>query len=131
MRECYKNAGRGIQQATLSNTSLLIWHFNLFVVDLVDDIVRGLAIDCATHALRSTENLLHSTLQVLRQRLETHRSRNLNNLIERNVASMFDVLLLFAVTRGLLERTDDEGGGGGNHGDGGLTVLDGEFDGYP
>ena len=41
---------------------------------------------------------------------------------------MLNVLLLFAVTGGLLESADDEGGGGGDDGDGSLTVLDGELD---
>jgi hypothetical protein len=39
------------------------------------------------------------------------------------------VLLLLAVSDGLLEGTDDEGRGGGNDGADGLTVLDGELDG--
>lgn len=42
---------------------------------------------------------------------------------------MFDVFFFFAVARGFLEGFDDERGGGGFDGDGGLTVLDGEFDG--
>lgn len=42
---------------------------------------------------------------------------------------MLDVLLLLAVTRRLLEGTDDKGGRGGDNGDGSLTVLDGELDG--
>ncbi len=42
---------------------------------------------------------------------------------------MFDVFFLFAVAGGFLEGFDDEGGGGWFDGDGGLTVLDGEFDG--
>lgn len=43
---------------------------------------------------------------------------------------MFDVFLLFAVAGGLFEGFDDEGGGGRFDGDGGLPVLDREFDGY-
>lgn len=42
---------------------------------------------------------------------------------------MLDVLLLLAVTDGLLEGLDDEGGSRGDDRDGGLTVLDGELDG--
>lgn len=42
---------------------------------------------------------------------------------------MLDVLLLLAVTRGLLQRTDDERRGCRDDGNGGLTVLDGELDG--
>ena len=40
---------------------------------------------------------------------------------------MFDILLLFAVAWGFFEGFYDEGGSGGFDGDGGLTVLDGEF----
>ena len=42
---------------------------------------------------------------------------------------MLDVLLLFSISRGLLEGLDDKGGCGGNDGDSGLTILNGEFDG--
>ena len=42
---------------------------------------------------------------------------------------MLDVLLLLAVTGGLLEGTDDEGRGGRNDRDRSLTVLNGELDG--
>lgn len=42
---------------------------------------------------------------------------------------MFDVFFFFAVAGGFLEGFDDKGGGGRFDGDGGLTVLDGEFDG--
>ena len=41
---------------------------------------------------------------------------------------MLDVLLLLAVTRGLLEGLDDERRGGGDDGDGSLTILDRESD---
>jgi hypothetical protein len=42
---------------------------------------------------------------------------------------VLDVLLLLAVSWGLLESLDDEGRCGGNDGNGGLSVLDGETDG--
>lgn len=41
---------------------------------------------------------------------------------------MLDVLLLLAVTRGLLKSADDQGRGGGNNRDLSLTVLDGQLD---
>lgn len=41
---------------------------------------------------------------------------------------VLDVLLLLAVTRGLLEGLDDQGRGRGNDRDSSLTVLDGELD---
>ena len=42
---------------------------------------------------------------------------------------MLDVLLLLAVSRGLLECLDDERGCGRDDGNGGLTVLNGQADG--
>lgn len=58
-----------------------------------------------------------------------HGAADLDDLVERDGLGVLDVLLLFAVTRGLLEGLDDKGGGGGNDRDGGLTVLDGQADG--
>lgn len=58
-----------------------------------------------------------------------HGAGNLDNVIERDGLGVLDVLLLLAVTGGLLEGLDDEGGGGRNNGDGSLTVLDAELDG--
>ena len=43
---------------------------------------------------------------------------------------MLDVLILLAVPRRLLERFDNQRGGGRYDGDGGLTVIDGQSDGY-
>ena len=58
-----------------------------------------------------------------------HGAADLDDLVERDGLGVLDVLLLFAVTRGLLEGLDDKGGGGGNDRDGSLTVLDGQADG--
>lgn len=82
----------------------------------------------ATSAESSAENLLDGTLQVLSHGLEAHGAGDGNDLIERDALGVLDVLLLLAVTRWLLEGLDDERRGRGNDGDGGLTVLDGQFD---
>ena len=58
----------------------------------------------------------------------THGAADLDDLVKRDGLGVLDVLLLFAVTRGLLEGLDDKGGGGGNNGNSGLTVLDGQAD---
>lgn len=58
-----------------------------------------------------------------------HDATNLNDLVKRDGLGVLDVLLLLAVTRGLLQGLDDQGRGRGNDRDGGLTVLDGEADG--
>ena len=45
------------------------------------------------------------------------------DVLDGDVAVVFDVLNLLPVPGRLLQRLDDEGGGGGNHGAGGLPVL--------
>ena len=97
-------------------------------LNLVRDILGAAAVDLAASAESSSENLLDGTLQVLGHRLEAHGAGDLNDLIERNALGVLDVLLLLAITRGLLEGLDNERRGGGNDGDGGLTVLDGQPD---
>ena len=48
---------------------LLVWYLDLAGVDSVDDIMRGLAVNCAANALRRAEDLLGAVSKVLRQRL--------------------------------------------------------------
>lgn len=88
-----------------------------------------LAVDGAADGLGSAEDLLDGTGKVLGERLEAHLAGDLDNLVEGDVTTVLDVLLLLAVTRGLLERLDDERRGGGDNGNGSLTVLDGKLDG--
>jgi len=102
---------------------------NLARRDIVRDVLRGAAINLAPDRVGSSEDLLDGSLKLASQGLESHDSGNLNDLIERDRFGVLDVLLLFAVPRGLFEGLDDEGGCGGNDGDSGLTVLNGEFDG--
>ena len=108
---------------------LFIGDLNLAGLDVVRDVLGAAAIDLAAGRVGSSENLLDGTLEVLGHGLEPHDLRNSNNLIERNALGVLDVLLLLAITWGLLEGLDDEGRGGRNDGDGGLTVLDGELHG--
>lgn len=115
--------------ASVQIPHLLSRHLQITAVNLVDNIVRRLAIDRAPNALRGAKNLLHSPAKLLRKRLAPHRPRNLDDLVQGDVTTVLDVLLLFAVTGRLLERADDEGRGGGNDRDGRLTVLNGKLDG--
>lgn len=95
----------------------------LTAVDLLNDLVRGEFVDGAADALRSSENLLYGTAQLVCQALEPHCSRNVNDGVKVDVSRVLDVLLLLPVARGLLERSDDEGRCRGNDRDGSLTVL--------
>lgn len=61
----------------------------------------GLLLDRAANALASAEDLLHGARESAAERLEAHRPRNVNDLVERDVAAVHNVLGLLAVTRGL------------------------------
>lgn len=97
-------------------------------IDLVLDDLGALSLDLAADREGSTQDLLDGAGQSLGERLVSHGPGNVDDLLKRNRLAVLDVLLLLAVTWGLLERTDDKRGGGGDDGDGGLTVLDGELD---
>lgn len=109
--------------------ALLVGNDDLAVIDSLDDVVGGTAVDGASNGLGGTEDLLDTTGEVLGHGLVGHLAGNVVDLVDGNVARVDDVLLLLAVTDGLLEGLDDEGRGGGNNRGGSLTVLDGELDG--
>lgn len=67
-----------------------------------------LSIDLASDREGGSENLLDSARQVLGHGLEPHLACDLNDLIQRDRLGVLDVLLLLAVTWGLLEGLDDE-----------------------
>lgn len=100
---------------------------NLARCDRILDRLWALAIDLATHAERRAQNLLHDTLEGLGEALEAHGPCNLDDLVQRDGLAVLDVLLLLAITRRLLQGTNDQRRGSGDDRDGGLTVLDGEL----
>ena len=108
--------------------NLVLWNLNLARFDIIADILGTSPINLATHREGCAENLLNGTLQLPRHTLEPHGPGDLNDLVEGNALGVLDVLLLLAVSRGLLEGLDDEGRGGGNDGDLRLTILDRELD---
>ena len=102
---------------------------NLAGLDVVGDALGGAAVNLATGGESSADNLKDGTLERLGHGLVAHGAADLDDLVERDGLGVLNVLLLFAVTRGLLEGLDDQGRGRGDDGDGGLTVLDGQADG--
>ena len=108
---------------------MIILTLNLAALDVVADGLGAPAVNLAAGRESSAQNLLHRALQILRHRLVPHGARNVDDLIERDGLGVLDVLLLLAVSRGLLEGLDDERGGRGDDRDGGLTVLDGQANG--
>ena len=75
------------------------------------------------------EDLLDGPTKILRHGSGTHNPRDLNHVVKRDVARVFDVLHLLSVTLRLLEGLDDESSGRRDDRDLGLTILDGELDG--
>lgn len=57
---------------------------NLPALDIITDILRTSSIDLAADAECSAQNLLNTSFQLLRQRLEFHGPRDLNDLVKRN-----------------------------------------------
>jgi hypothetical protein len=110
--------------------NLLGGNVNLASLDVVGDVLGAAAVNTATNRESGTEDLKDGTLELLSQRTVAHGAGDLDDVIERDRLGVLDVLLLLAVTRGLLEGLDDQRGSGGHNGDGGLTVLDGETDGH-
>jgi hypothetical protein len=104
---------------------------NVTRVDSLDNVVRGLTVDGASNRLSGTEDLLDTVGEVLGEGLLglSHSTGDLDDLVEFNVTGVLDVLLLLAVTNGLLEGTDDERGSRGDDRDGSLTVLDRKLNG--
>ena len=80
---------------------LLLGNLDGALVDALNDIVGSLLVDSAADTLAGTENLLGDAGEVLAERLEAHRPRNLDDLIKRDVAVVGNVLNLLAVARGL------------------------------
>lgn len=102
---------------------------NRTAINILRNSLRTSSLDLAAHTVCRAKNLFNGTGKVLREGLEPHCSGDLDNVFEGNTLGVLDVLLLLPVTGGFLEGLDNQGGGCGYDGHGGLTVLDGEFDG--
>lgn len=100
---------------------------DLALGDLLGDVVGRLTINGAANRVGGTEDLLDGARELLGHGAGAHDAGNLNNIIKGDVAVMLDVLILLAVTDGLLEGTDDQGGGRGDNAGDSLTVLDGQL----
>jgi len=108
---------------------LFVRNLELPVVDLVDDVVRCLAVDGATDGLSGAQNLLDGALQLTRHRSLLHDAGDVDNFFEGDVSAMFDVLDLLAVTRRFFESANEKSGSAGNDAHRRLTILDRQFDG--
>jgi len=96
--------------------------FESALTNLVDQIMRSLAIHSATNALASAENFFHGAWKFFRQRSRSHRTSNAVDVVERQVALVFDVLVDFSVARWFFQRFDDQTGGRWNDLDFAISV---------
>ena len=83
---------------------LFFGNLDLSSADAFDNIMRRFAVYCAAHTLTCAKNLLHTPCKVLCQRFGFEDTGDFDNLVQGNVASVFDVLLLFPVSWGLCEK---------------------------
>merc|ERR1719189_2231926 len=118
--------------SSLLNATYFVSIFNILlartvdlpIVDLVDDIVRVLTINSAADRLGRAQDLLHHPGELPRHRPGSHHPGSVDDVVQRDVAAVLDVLDLLPVTRGLLQSLNDEGRGRRHNGDSGLSVLD-------
>lgn len=87
---------------------LLLRDLNLPALNVITDILWTSSIDLATDTERCTENLLHTTLQLLGKRLKSHCSGDFDDLVKGNGFAVFDVFLLLAIPRRFLQGFNDE-----------------------
>jgi hypothetical protein len=91
--------------------------------------IRGReTLDGAAHGIAGAENLADGAGEILGKGAVANLAGNLNNLIESQVTVMLDVLLLLAITGGLLKSLDDVAGSGGLDLKGSNTVGNGQLD---
>merc|ERR1712001_240019 len=107
---------------------LLARTVDLAVIDLVDDVVRVLAVDGAADRLGRAQDLLHHPGELPGHRPGPHHPGSIDDVVQRDVAAVLDILDLLSVARGLFQGLDDEGRGRRYHRDSGLPVLDLELD---
>lgn len=99
------------------------------ILDGSDHVSGGLVVNSATDSGAGTEDLQNSSGESLGERTGAHDLGNSDNVVEGDVSVVLNVLLLLAVTVGLVEGLDDQRGGSGDELDGSLTVLDDQLDG--
>ncbi|KAM1862591.1 hypothetical protein ACFX14_003033 [Malus domestica] len=89
-----------------------------------------LLVDRATHVDAGSKNLLHRAGQLHGHGSVPHNLGDLNDVINRDVSDVLDVLGLLAITLGLFQGLDAQCGRRRHHRNLSLPVLDGELDSY-
>lgn len=115
-----------LNQNSISPCCLFRGALDRSAVDVVDDVVRGTAIDGASNAVGSSEHFLARSGQLAGHRARSHHPSDANHFVEGDVAVVLDVLDLLAVPRRFLQGFHDERSGRRHNRDRGLSVLDGQ-----
>ena len=93
------------------------------VLDGGNHVVGVLLVDSAADTSAGTKDLQNGSRESLSERTGAHDLGDTDDVVESNVTRVLDVLLLLAISVGLLQGLNDQSGGGGHHLDLGLTVL--------
>ena len=93
------------------------------LIDLINDIMRSLAVNSAADRLSSPQDLLDDPAELPGHGPGPHHTGGLVDVVHGDVAAVLDVLHLLPVPGRLLQGLDDQGGSGGHHGDGGLEQI--------
>eukprot|EP00621_Florenciella_sp_RCC1693_P003698 CAMPEP_0182524758 /NCGR_PEP_ID=MMETSP1323-20130603/2010_1 /TAXON_ID=236787 /ORGANISM="Florenciella parvula, Strain RCC1693" /LENGTH=204 /DNA_ID=CAMNT_0024733377 /DNA_START=465 /DNA_END=1081 /DNA_ORIENTATION=- len=112
------------------SADLVLRDDDVSIVDHLESVSRGLAVDGAAERAGGAKDLLDGALKLARHRALAHLARDVDHLIEGDVAIVLDVLDLLAVAHRLAEALHKEGRRRGDDLGGGLAVHDGELDGH-
>lgn len=109
---------------------MVIYIVNFVVGDSVVDGFGVFVVNLVVNVESSVEDFFNVVFEGFGEGFEFYCFCNFDNFIEGDGFVVFDVFFFFVVMGGFFEGVDDEGRGGRDDGNGGLMVLDGEFDGY-
>merc|ERR1712038_210075 len=90
--------------------TLLARTVDLAIIDLVDDVVRVLAVDGAADRLGRSQDLLHHPRELPGHRPRPHHPGGVDDVIQADVAAVLDVLDLLPVPGRFFQGFYHEGG---------------------
>lgn len=92
-----QESGRCKSSKLCGKVDLLVGNLDLPRVNGIDYVVRWLSINRAANALRGPKDLFYTSRKLFGKRFWLHYPRNLVYLIQRDVATVLDILFLLSV----------------------------------